>query len=170
MDVTKQRQRRREIDLERTHKLQREKRKPVTKNDKLILYFLLCSNYPIIAISDLVFPTMVYSRQLLQLFINSRHDFEWLVEGTVGIVFCKLVDFFQDLTTAVSISSLILITIDRFIAVVYPMKHYIMSRRVCKVLIFGTWLVGVGIHAVYFYTIEVMDMIHLARHFLKFTI
>lgn len=115
------------------------------------------TNYFILnmAISDLVVPTMVHSRQLVQLYTQAEYDYEWIVEGTVGTVLCKVVVFFQDVTTAVSIFSLILISVDRFIAVVYPTKHYIMSRRVCKILIFGTWLVGMSIHGVYLYTFEV---------------
>ncbi|XP_020910225.1 octopamine receptor 1-like [Exaiptasia diaphana] len=116
------------------------------------------TNYFILnmAISDLVIPTMVVSRQLVLLCTQPKHISEWLVEGTIGTLLCKLVHFFQDVTTAVSIFSLILITVDRFIAVVYPMKHYIMSSKTCKVSILATWLVGMSIHAVYLYTYEVL--------------
>ncbi|XP_020910200.2 substance-K receptor-like [Exaiptasia diaphana] len=115
------------------------------------------TNYFILnmAISDLVVPTMSHSRELVLLYTKSKYDTEWLVGGTIGTILCKLVPFFHDVTTAVSILSLILITIDRFIAVVYPMKHYIMSKTECKVLIFATWLLGMSLHAVYLYTFEV---------------
>ena len=61
------------------------------------------------AISDLTIPILVVSRELLWLCTQSR---EWLVKGTVGNLLCKTVKFFRSVTIAVSILSLIFITID----------------------------------------------------------
>ncbi|KAK3700424.1 hypothetical protein QZH41_004479 [Actinostola sp. cb2023] len=115
------------------------------------------TNYFILnmAISDLVIPTMVISRHIVQLYKQPISNFEWEMEGVLGVALCKIVFFLQDVSTAVSIFSLILITLDRFIAVVYPMKHYVMSNNVCKVSIFMTWFIGMSLHAVYLYIYDV---------------
>jgi hypothetical protein len=80
----------------------------------------------------------------------------WAIGGDFGMVLCKVTHFLQDVSTAVSIVSLILITADRFFAVVFPMKHYIMSGIVCKIAIAITWLFGMGLHAIYLYTYDIL--------------
>lgn len=109
------------------------------------------------ALSDLVVPAMVISRQIILLEGEPKHRSIWMVDGTFGLILCKVVYFLQDVTTAVSIFSVILITVDRFIAVVYPMKHYIMSNNICKISIITTWLVAMGMHAIYLYSFELYN-------------
>lgn len=117
------------------------------------------TNYFILnmALSDLVVPFMIISRQFIFLDGQRKHPYIWLVDGTFGVILCKGVYFLQDVTTAVSIFSLILITVDRFIAVVYPMKHYVMSNTISKISILATWLIAMGLHAIYLYSYETIN-------------
>ena len=68
------------------------------------------------AMSDLLFPIFVIPPLILMLYTDS-----WLIGGSLGQAFCKLKAFLPDVSTAVSIQSLVLIAVDRFGAVVFPL-------------------------------------------------
>lgn len=112
------------------------------------------TNYFILnmAISDLAFPFLFIPSAITQLELGL---YGWMIDGDIGLVLCKVSNFLQDVSIAVSIASLILITVDRFFAVVFPMKHYIMSGFVCKTAIALSWLFGMSLHGTYLYTSEV---------------
>uniref|UniRef100_A0A6P8IF99 Prolactin-releasing peptide receptor-like n=1 Tax=Actinia tenebrosa TaxID=6105 RepID=A0A6P8IF99_ACTTE len=104
------------------------------------------------ALSDLIFPLLVIPRRIVEIYFGDRR---WLISGTAGLVLCKLVFFLQDLSTAVSIFSLILITIDRFYAIVLPLKRFLMTKRSCILIASLTWVLGIVIHGVYFESFSV---------------
>ena len=70
-----------------------------------------------IAISDLLFPIFLIPQVLVQLNTNT-----WLIDGPLGQALCKLSGYLVDVSSAVSIQSLVLIAVDRFRAVVYPLR------------------------------------------------
>lgn len=70
----------------------------------------------------------------------------------VGNVLCKLCYFLPDASVVVSIESLVLIAIDRFIAVVYPLKTTLITSKLRLTCILCTWIVAVAVNAPYFYT------------------
>ena len=51
--------------------------------------------------------------------------------------------FFAEISMLVSIQSLVLITVDRYAAVVVPLRSPLISRKVCRCLIVGTWILAV---------------------------
>ena len=69
------------------------------------------------AMSDLLFPIFVIPPVRTMLYTDS-----WLIGGSLGQAFCKLKAFLPDVSTAVSIQSLVLIAVDRFGAVVFPLS------------------------------------------------
>lgn len=85
-------------------------------------------NYFIVnmAVSDFVYPLTVIPVQLTQLATSSC---QWRIAGTAGVVFCKLIKFLEDVSISVSIQSLVWIAVDRFVAVVLPMKVPLISSR-----------------------------------------
>lgn len=99
------------------------------------------------ALSDLIFPVLVIPRRIVEIYFGDRR---WLISGNAGLALCKILFFLQDLSTAVSVFSLILITIDRFYAVVLPLKRFPMTKRSCILIALLTWVLGVAIHGVYF--------------------
>ena len=107
------------------------------------------------AISDLLFPLFAVPRETVQIIIGQS---TWLVGGVGGSVLCKIVSFSQDISTAVSILSLVVIAFDRFYAVTFPFKPAIITSKMCRVIIFFIWIVAMGIHSPYFYTFRLFTV------------
>ena len=101
------------------------------------------------AISDLMVSAFAVPRELVQIFTGRQR---WLIDGTAGVILCKLVYFFQDSSTAVSIQSILVITVDRYAGVVQPYRDPIITPTRRRVLIPLIWLISMGLHGTYFYT------------------
>lgn len=106
------------------------------------------------AASDLLISTFAVPIQLSEIAIGPRR---WLMDGTVGLISCKLAYFFQDISTAVSIQSLVVIAVDRHRAIVFPFRPAIVTRKRCKFIIPLIWLSSMGLHAIYFYTWRIIS-------------
>lgn len=98
------------------------------------------------ALSDFLLVIFVYPRIITELYWGQQR---WLVGGLWGLALCKLDYFFQDVSTAVSIQSLMLIAVDRFNAVVFPLRPPLFSSKGRRIAIPITWLVAMGLHAPY---------------------
>ena len=99
-------------------------------------------NYFIVnmAVSDLIFPLTTIPEHLTQLASSSQ---EWHIDGTTGLIFCKLRWFLQNVSITVSVESLVWIALDRFVAVVLPMKVHFISSRFRIFALGFTWVVAV---------------------------
>ena len=96
------------------------------------------------AASDLIYPIFVFPRVLTQLYVGS-----WLISGHLGHALCKLLYFLQDVSSAVSIQSLVLIEVDRFGAVVLPLRCPLISSKLCPFFILATWILAMVAHSPY---------------------
>jgi len=94
------------------------------------------------AMSDLLFPLFLIPREIQLLYIDS-----WLIGGPLGQGLCKLVIFLSDVSLTVSIQSLVLIAVDRFGAVVYPLRYPLIGSKLCPFFILATWIVAVAIQS-----------------------
>ena len=105
-------------------------------------------NYFIVnmAISDLVFP-LIYNPTGLANSVGSIY-WQWPIGGTAGLVFCKLTHFLTAVSLTVSIQSLVWISIDRFMAVVFPMKLHLISSRFRAFAIASTWVLAMIINSI----------------------
>lgn len=83
--------------------------------------------------------TVVYMPRMASM---SFKGYEWLVEGITGLVLCKLVTVSHHAAILVSIQTLVIISVDRFLAIVYPLKRNI-SKREAKILVGLSWVVSV---------------------------
>ena len=92
------------------------------------------TNYLIanMAVSDLLISTCGVPNQLTEIVGSTRR---WLIDGIVGLISCKLVYFFQDISFAVSVQSLVVIAIDRYRGVVFLFRPAIITPKRCKVII-----------------------------------
>jgi len=96
-------------------------------------------NYFIVnmAFSDLVLTMNVLPVKITELVTDSRH---WHVRGLIGVIFCKLVFFASLVSLLVSAQSLVWISIDRFVAVVFPLKLGLISSKTRTIAIVSTWI------------------------------
>ena len=101
------------------------------------------------ALSDVLFSLTGPPRRITEILSS---PYEWYVDGFLGEVFCRVIYIVQDVSTAVSIESLVVIAVDRFRSIVFPLKPNFVTLSVRRVLIFLTWIVGFGFHAPYIYT------------------
>ena len=94
------------------------------------------------AMSDLLFPIFHFPWRLTELHADS-----WLISGPLGQALCKLGPFLTDVSTVVSIQSLVLITVDRFRAVLFPLRSPLISSKLCPFFILGTWIVAIAVYS-----------------------
>ena len=111
------------------------------------------TNYLIanMALSDLLLSSFAVPREIAEIFIGFRR---WLINGLAGAVLCKAVYFFQDISTAVSIQSIVVITLDRYTGVVSPFRRPIITPKRRKFVIALIWLISMALHGIYFYTVR----------------
>ena len=109
------------------------------------------TNYLIanMAVSDILITVLAVPRQITEILLGPQR---WLIGGLLGSALCKSLSFFQDISTAVSILSLVVIAIDRYRGIVFPLRtRRIKHATLCKIIIPLIWITSMGLHAVYFY-------------------
>ena len=94
------------------------------------------------AMSDLLLPIFLFPAQITEIHVGF-----WLISGALGQALCKLAPFLADVSTSVSIQSLVLIAVDRFGAVVFPVRSPLISTKLCRFFIPATWIVAMAIHS-----------------------
>lgn len=99
-----------------------------------------------LAVSDLLFPILAIPRKIADLYMVEN---TFLIQGLLGVCLCKITNFATDVSTFVSILTIILITIDRFLAIVLPMRGYTVQQKTCIILVALTWVIGVCLFGVY---------------------
>lgn len=101
------------------------------------------------ACSDILFALTVAPRRITEILSS---PYEWHVDGFLGEALCRVTYIVQDVSTAVSIESLVVIAVDRFRSIVFPLRPNFVTPSVRGIIIFLTWIVGLGFHAPYVYT------------------
>ena len=101
---------------------------------KTINYFIVN-----MAASDLLFPLIVNPVNIVALATDS---WNWHVSGILGSCFCKLFYFSSSVALHVSVQSLVWIGIDRFAAVVFPIKLGLISPKIRTTAIISTWTIA----------------------------
>ena len=104
------------------------------------------------AMSDLLFPIFVIPVRL-----TDWHVGPWLIGGTLGQALCKIYPFLGEISMKVSIQSLVLITVDRYAAVVVPLRSPLISRKMCRCLIVSTWIFAVPFCWPYLFTYNLVE-------------
>lgn len=107
-------------------------------------------NYLIVnmAISDLAIPCLALPIKIAD---STLRPMEWLADGTFGLLLCKLCYFVSDVSSAVSAFSLVIIAVNRFFAIAFPMRGRLSKKGTLK-LIACTWIMAMMLLAPYLYT------------------
>ena len=90
--------------------------------------------------SDLLVPIFLIPWDIQWLYINS-----WLIGGPLGQALCKLANFLPSASILVSIQSLVLIAVDRFGAVVFPLRSPLISSKLCPFFMLATWIIAMAV-------------------------
>ena len=96
------------------------------------------------AVSDLIFPIVAIPLSLAS-------------EATAGLVLCKLGSFLLHVSLCVSVQSLLWIAVDRFMAVVFPMKIKMISSRFRAIAIASTWTVAIVVNSKDLFAVKVQE-------------
>ena len=105
------------------------------------------------ASSDLLFP-IFFTPWIL----SHLHTPSFLIGGgRLGQAFCKLVAFFGEVSIKVSIQNLVIIAVDRFGAVVFPLRSPLIRSKLCPFFILATWIVAVAISSPYLFAKELFE-------------
>ena len=91
------------------------------------------------AMSDLLFPLFTIPPLI------SVND-DWLISGPLGLALCKLCLYLPFVSYSVSGQSHILIAVDRFVAVVFPLRSPLIGRKWFPLIITATWIVALTLH------------------------
>ena len=104
------------------------------------------------AMSDLLYPMFLYPVELAKSHVGS-----WLIGSTLGEALCKMHSFLAGVSMLVSVQSLVLLTVDRFRAVVLPLRLRLISRKLCLYLIIGTWILAVAFESPYLFAYKLVE-------------
>ena len=119
-----------------------------TKTMRKPINFLIVN----MAMSDLLFAIFGIPWNIHRLYINS-----WLIGGPLGQALCKLGYFLPHVSIAVSIQSLVLIAVDRFGAVVFPLRSPLISSKLCTVFILATWIIAMAAYSPYLFALKLFE-------------
>ena len=119
-----------------------------TKTMRKPINFLIVN----MAMSDLLLPIFFIPRQIQMIYLDS-----WLIGGPLGQALCKLVSFFQEMSFIVSIQSLVLIAVDRFGAVAYPLRSPFISLKLCPIFILATWIVAMAVTSPHLFAFKAVE-------------
>ena len=93
------------------------------------------------AISDLLFSIINFPAFLVRLNTASH----WLLSGPFDQALCRLKYFVTHVSIFVSVQSLVLIAVDRFVAVVFPLRPSLISSKRCRLFILVIWAVAMAV-------------------------
>ena len=125
----------------------------------IIVYRTLAMRKPInyfitnMAMSDLLYSIFLFPSNTALLYTERS----WLVGGGFGQALCKFSPFLSDTSTIVSVQSLILIAVDRFGAVSFPLRSPLMTLRLCPFFILATWVIAMAYHSPYLFVHKLVE-------------
>ena len=97
------------------------------------------------AISDMLFPFFTIPLRLAEIHSGGS----WPTGGLLGQALCKLAVYLTHVSFGVSSQSLVLIALDRYVAVVFPLRSPFINRKLFPFFILATWVVALAFFAPY---------------------
>ena len=98
------------------------------------IYFLIVN----MAMSDVLFSLIVVPVTLVYLHLHS-----WVItESVVARITCQVTPYLADVSLLVSVQSLVLIAVDRFVAVAFPLRVSLLTSKRRLLCIVSIWVVS----------------------------
>ena len=94
------------------------------------------------AVSDVLFSLSVIPVEITAI---ATESFQWHVGGVTGGVLCKFYSFAKSISSAVSAQSLVWIAVDRFVAILFPMKIGLVSPTIRITAIVSSWITAIAL-------------------------
>ena len=111
---------------------------------KPINYFIVS-----MAMSDLLYPIFLFPRNT------------WAISGlSVVLLVRPCISWspsYPDVSMLVSIQSLVLIAVERFGAVVFPLRSPLISSKLCPFFIVATWIVPIAVFSPYLFAFKLVE-------------
>ena len=107
-------------------------------------------------IANMAMSDLLYSIFWVPYLLSELHT-SWLIGGQFGQTLCKLVPFFADVSSIVSVQNLILIAVDRFGAVVFPLRSPLIRSKLCPFFISATWIVAAAFISPHLFTYQLVE-------------
>ena len=85
----------------------------------------------------------------------------WIIQGSFGVVLCKIDVFFSLISMVTANLTILAIALDRFFAVYVPFKK-IITRKLCFFIVFLTWFISTLFASPMFYY---ADLVNKTEHF-----
>ena len=97
--------------------------------------------YVNMAVSDFLCSLTIWPLYLTDEIITSKGS---LTQDSLATGGCKVGVFFGMTSAIISILSLVLIAVDRFIATVFPLEATLITGKIRALLPFSTWMISMG--------------------------
>ena len=108
-------------------------------------------------IANMASSDLLYTIFLMPWNLSHLHTNSFLISGHLGQALCKLFPFITSVAFAVSSQNLILIAVDRFGAVVFPIHSPLIRSKLCPFFILATWIVAVAVNSPDLFTFEFVE-------------
>lgn len=92
------------------------------------------------ALSDLIF-TLVYIPRVITILL---FGYKWLLRDLTGLIFCRMLPFLIEISIIVSVLTIVAITVDRFLAVKFPLRAFV-TTKICVFVIFAMWVIAISV-------------------------
>ena len=89
--------------------------------------------------------------------ILARLNISWIIGSQFGQAYCKLLSFLPIVSSFVSIQNLMLIAVDRFGAVVFPLRSPLIRSKLCPFFILATWVVALAVSSPYLFAVKLVE-------------
>ena len=90
------------------------------------------------AMSDLLFSSILVPMTLVYLHLHT-----WVItEGFLASIMCKVTPYLADVSLLVSVQSLVVIALDCYVAVVFPLRVSLLTSKRCLLYIVSIWIVS----------------------------
>ena len=80
-----------------------------------------------------------------------------IIGGEFGQALCRFVPFFSNVSTEVCIQNLILMAVDRFEVVVFPLSPPLFRSKLCPFIILATWVIAVAVNSPFLLAYQLVE-------------